>query len=65
MAIPGQGGVGHINCRPKQYWHDKLISCGLTHEKQAEEKLIEHCRSGIHMGWFINNVIVCKNNSYK
>lgn len=27
-AVPGQEGIGHINCQPHQYWHDKFAERG-------------------------------------
>ena len=57
-AKPGQGGVGHINCRPKQYWSDKIEARGMKRRVDLEESLIAHCKQGIHMGWFVNNVMI-------
>ena len=57
-AQPGQGGVGHINCRKKEFWLDKFVSRGLVPEFTETADLINFCRQGIHMGWFVNNVIV-------
>jgi hypothetical protein len=55
-AIPGQGGVGHINCQPKEYWREKIEKEGLVYN----DKLTQDCRNfalrGYHMGWFVNNV---------
>ena len=57
-ARPGQGGVGHINCRHKQYWREKLEALGLVSRHDLEADLIAHCKRGIHMGWFVNNAMV-------
>lgn len=27
-AVPGQEGVGHINCQPHEYWHEKFAEFG-------------------------------------
>ena len=56
-AQPGQGGVGHINNRPRQYWLDKFVTKGLINDMRTEEDLVQYCRAGYHMGWFVNNVI--------
>ena len=29
-ATPGQPGIGHINCRPHDYWHDLFARHGYT-----------------------------------
>ena len=57
-ARPGQGGVGHINCRPRSYWLGKFISKGLVEDIHLNEKIIKYCRQGYHMGWFVNNVMI-------
>jgi 2-polyprenyl-3-methyl-5-hydroxy-6-metoxy-1,4-benzoquinol methylase len=56
-AVPGQGGIGHINCQPKDYWAAKLEASGLTRNLEKENQLIEFCRQGPYMGWFVNNLI--------
>lgn len=59
-AIPGQGGVGHINCQPKEYWEDKFDLMGLTRDKAMEQELISFIKNGYHMGWFIQNLLIYK-----
>jgi glycosyltransferase involved in cell wall biosynthesis len=59
-AKPGQGGVGHINCRPRQYWLDKFLAKGLVEDVELKDQLINYCRQGYHMGWFVNNVMILK-----
>lgn len=27
-AVPGQEGIGHINCQPHEYWHEKFAEFG-------------------------------------
>jgi SAM-dependent methyltransferase len=57
-ARPGQGGSGHINCRPRSYWITKLQEHGLTYDLESTEQLIDYMRQGPHMGWFTQNLIV-------
>jgi glycosyltransferase involved in cell wall biosynthesis/SAM-dependent methyltransferase len=57
-AQPGQGGVGHINNRPKRFWAEKFENIGLKQDKKLAKKLVEYCRQGYHMGWFVNNVLI-------
>jgi glycosyltransferase involved in cell wall biosynthesis len=59
-AQPGQGGVGHINCRKRQYWLDKFVAKGLIYHPGLTDDLIAFEKKGIHMGWFIRNVMVFK-----
>lgn len=57
-AHPGQGGVGHINCQPKDYWWNILASCGLVRQIDLETQLMNYIVDGYHMGWFRNNGMV-------
>ena len=59
-AQPGQGGVGHINCRKKEYWLKKLTDKGLIYLPDLTKELIDFERQGYHMGWFVNNVMIFK-----
>jgi len=34
-ARPGQGGTGHIACRPAEYWHNQFILRGLSYNSDA------------------------------
>jgi len=62
-AKPGQGGVGHINCRPKEYWRKLLVSNGLTYDPNATDALVRYCRDGAHMGWFLNNAMIFRKHT--
>jgi glycosyltransferase involved in cell wall biosynthesis len=57
-AVPGQGGDGHINCRPKEYWLKKFDQHGWAPDCLATEQLITHVRRWAHLGWFVNNVVI-------
>lgn len=59
-AVPGQGGHGHINCQPKEYWIEKFGRRNYVLDTDATHKLVEFMRQGYHMGWFVNNVMVFK-----
>jgi hypothetical protein len=59
-AVPGQGGHGHINCQPKQYWIDKFATRNYVVDSEATQKLVSFMASGYHMGWFRNNAVVFK-----
>ena len=58
-AVPGQGGVGHINCQTKEYWSDKFLLTERCHRNYLMEDLLKHyCQQGRYMGWFYNNVMI-------
>jgi glycosyltransferase involved in cell wall biosynthesis len=53
----GQGGIGHINCKNKQEWADKITDAGLVRNHEKEAQLIEYANRGYRMGWFVNNLL--------
>ena len=57
-AVPGQGGVGHINCRPKIDWIKRFHSLGWVVDLDATKHLLHYMQQGYHMGWFNNNAMV-------
>jgi SAM-dependent methyltransferase len=59
-AHPGQGGTGHINCQPKDYWAELLTWHGLARDEELEQRLVDHAKNGYHMGWFVQNAMVFK-----
>ncbi len=62
-AQPGQGGLGHVNCQPKEYWEAHFRNEGFLRNYQDEEYIRIVMNSGYHMGWLINNLMVFKRNS--
>ena len=56
-AAIGQGGIGHINCKNKQEWADKLTAAGLVRNHKKEAELIAYAKQGYTMGWFVNNLL--------
>jgi len=60
-AFPGQQGIGHINCQPKEYWLEKFTDIGLTRNTKAENNWEKTMSKERHMGWFrINKLIFTK-----
>lgn len=58
-AQPGQGGVGHINCQPKDFWRWKMLAHKNMYENNiAYQSCYSHVTSGYHMGWFKNNFMI-------
>lgn len=60
-AIPGQGGHGHINCQPKDYWVAKFKAKGLKRQPTVEADLLDFMEQGYHLGWFTQNLMVFVN----
>jgi FkbM family methyltransferase len=61
-AAIGQGGIGHINCKNKSDWAEKITSAGLIRNIEKEQQLIADMKKGSHMGWFTNNLLYFEKN---
>jgi hypothetical protein len=57
-AIPGQGGTGHINCRPRIDWIRRFHALGWVVDADATQHLFTFIKQGVHMGWFAANAMV-------
>jgi hypothetical protein len=57
-AQPGQGGVGHINCQPREFWLREFEDAGLSHDPILERSLKNYIHDKPYMGWFMNNVLI-------
>ena len=58
-AFPGQGGVGHINCRPKIDWIKRFYELGWVVDLDKTKEMYAYMDgdSGT-MGWFMMNAMV-------
>ena len=58
-AQPGQGGTGHINEQPADYWHARFASRGFQHDPSASEAIRESFeRNGVWAPWLKSNTVV-------
>jgi SAM-dependent methyltransferase len=58
-AQPGQGGVGHINEQPPDYWHVRFAANGFDHSPSASLALRESfARNGVWAPWLKRNTTV-------
>lgn len=58
-ATPGQGGAGHVNEQPFDYWVERLTACGLRLDERATTTLRESwSRLAPAAWWYGNNVSV-------
>jgi hypothetical protein len=57
-AHPGQGGTGHINCRPKIDWIRRFHSLGWVVDHDHTTHFLNYMTSGYHFGWLRMNAIV-------
>jgi hypothetical protein len=57
-ALPGQGGTGHINCRPRIDWISRFHALGWVVDVDATQHLVAFIVKGLHMGWLRENVMV-------
>jgi SAM-dependent methyltransferase len=62
-AHPGQGGTGHINEQPKQYWITLFEDAGAQHDVEASRSLVRRMgRRRIPKPWYESNAIVFRAN---
>lgn len=57
-AQPGQGGSGHINEQPKEYWVERFQSAGARYDPVASDDLAGAFRAAGVSTWFERNVLV-------
>lgn len=57
-AQVGQGGTGHVNCQPREYWENKFKVRGFNRDVEAEEEIREYVTRKKHEDWFKNNLQV-------
>jgi hypothetical protein len=57
-AHPGQGGTGHINCRPKLDWIKRFHQLGWVVDHDSTTHFLNFITSGYHMGWLRMNVFI-------
>jgi SAM-dependent methyltransferase len=43
-AFPGQGGIGHINEQPQQYWISRFEARGFRHDREMSATLAQRLR---------------------
>jgi len=58
-APPGQGGIGHVNERPREFWIEQFASAGATHCDEEASHLVERFEQhGVPMPWFYTNLMI-------
>jgi SAM-dependent methyltransferase len=58
-AHPGQGGVGHINERPKEYWVNRFEHQGARYDTSGSNRLAHSFREhGVRAPWLVTNLMV-------
>lgn len=54
-ATPGQGGDGHINERPPQYWDARFKECGFVRDEETTAKVRELYEPAVGTEWWYRN----------
>jgi SAM-dependent methyltransferase len=58
-APPGQGGVGHINEQPPDYWHTRFAARNFHHDPSISQALRDSfADSGVEAPWLLTNPAV-------
>ncbi len=59
-AIPGQSGVGHINCQYKDYWIKKFEKNFFIVDYVETKLFLDYLVTGYHMGWMKTNGMILR-----
>jgi len=56
-------GTGHINCRPQEYWLEKMLQVGTHHlDRDRTDLLRSRLKSHVHvMKWLLNTMLFRRN----
>jgi 2-polyprenyl-3-methyl-5-hydroxy-6-metoxy-1,4-benzoquinol methylase len=57
-ATPGQGGWGHVNEQPFEYWEEKLHAAGFNLNTVATNNFRDYLRTKKAKKWYVNNIAV-------
>lgn len=55
-AVPGQAGVGHINCQTNEWVAEQMAKRGYKHVAEKTKELREAV-NGCHCTWFLNTLM--------
>jgi hypothetical protein len=57
-ARPGQGGIGHINEQPREFWIERFEAEGLTYDPQTTQRLHQAFLRRLVGQWLADNLAV-------
>jgi SAM-dependent methyltransferase len=58
-AQPGQGGAGHVNEQPLEYWIQRFERSGHTFDEDMSAEMVRRFEArGVVAQWFIRNLLV-------
>jgi len=59
-APPGQGGVDHVNERPKSYWISMFNKRDFTYDQKTSEEFSQYLMENKAVSWLSNNLMIFK-----
>ena len=62
-AQPGQGGTGHINEQPREYWQEKFAKIGCEYLERETRQLAEKLRTANTQSFVYDNLSVLRSPS--
>jgi SAM-dependent methyltransferase len=58
-ARPGQGGIGHVNEQPPEYWAAQFAEHGMKQREDLTDRLVRALRAaGVARPWFMEGLLV-------
>ena len=55
---PGQLGMGHINCQPREYWIARFAETGVRYRDDLTKQAIERFRAEDVAWWLVDNLMI-------
>jgi SAM-dependent methyltransferase len=62
-AIPGQGGMGHINEQPPEYWVELFTAAGMDFDEALTARIRQRFDEEKLAPWFAKNAIVLRSRA--
>jgi hypothetical protein len=59
-AIPGQGGMGHVNEQPPEYWIQRFEAVGMIYDEKMTREVRGKFEEERVAAWFATNAIVLR-----
>ena len=57
-AVPGQGGVGHVNEQPFEFWKNKICDTGFSFKEEETQKFRQFLKKKKAKKWYYNNLAI-------
>ena len=63
-AVPGQKGIGHINCQPPEVWQDLFHSHRLDYSRELTDRLRKLVAPFTQLPWLKQNLMIFQSGGF-